>query len=288
VVLSELRPVGLDYLGQVTRLLQEARLAEPMGGLWEAADIQWWWKGDQHRDEDGQSIWVEDGRPEVAAVFTRWKDWLGCDLLGTDAAVTNHSELLWDHVDGLFRDQPVSMMIDEDDPIRIAAAEVRGFARGDDDYKTSWMDAADRPPRPSLPDGIRIRAYEGGPHPMVGRNGANVAERLAETSLYRPDLDLAVVDGDAVVGYALFWADPITGVGLLEPMRIEASHQGRGLAKALIAEGLDRLATAGCTRLKVSFEPANQAAARLYLGAGFRPQSTSRSWKRAPDMPRTA
>ena len=41
----------------------------------------------------------------------------------------------------------------------------------------------------------------------------------------------------------------------------------------LLAEGLERLAAAGCTRFKVSFDPSNTAAARLYLGAGFRPVS---------------
>jgi GNAT superfamily N-acetyltransferase len=274
------RPVGRAYLEQVTRLLQEARLAEPYGGLWEAADIQWWWKVDQHADPDGQTIWVDGERPLMATAFTRWKGWVGCDLLGTDAVVAAHSELLWDDVDGRFRDQPVSMLIRDDDPIRMAAAARHGFVRGDDDYATGWMDAADRPARPTLPDGIRIRSYEGGPHPMVARNGEHVVDRLAETSLYRHDLDLSVWDRDSVAGYALFWADPVTGVGLLEPMRIEASHQGRGLSKALIAEGLDRLAAAGCTRLKVSFEPMNAAAARLYLGAGFRPLSTARSWNR--------
>ena len=49
------RPVGLLYLKRVTRLLQEARLAEPSGGQWEAADVQWWWKTDQHSDPDGQT-----------------------------------------------------------------------------------------------------------------------------------------------------------------------------------------------------------------------------------------
>lgn len=35
-------------------------------------------------------------------------------------------------------------------------------------------------------------------------------------------LDLAVYDGDgAVTAYGLFWADPHTGVGLVEPMRTE-------------------------------------------------------------------
>jgi hypothetical protein len=26
----------------VTELLQQHRLADPVGGLWEAADLQWW------------------------------------------------------------------------------------------------------------------------------------------------------------------------------------------------------------------------------------------------------
>jgi GNAT superfamily N-acetyltransferase len=282
MTLRELRPVGLPYLTQVTRLLQDARLTEPYGGTWEAADLHWWWRVDQHEDPDGQTIWVDDDRPEIAVVFTDWKGWIGCDLLGTDAAVNVHRELLWNHVDGLFRDSPVSMSIRDDDPTRIAAAGRAGFVRGHEEFATAWMDAADRPARPALPDGIRIRSYEGGRHPMTARSGETVADRLAETSLYRPDLDLAVWDGDSVAGYALFWADPVTRVGLLEPMRIEASHQGRGLSKALIAEGLDRLAAAGCTRLKVSFEPMNEPAARLYLGAGFRPRSIGRIWTREP------
>jgi GNAT superfamily N-acetyltransferase len=282
MTIRELRPVGLDYLEQITRLLQDARLAEPSGGLWEAADLQWWWRVDQHDDPDGQTIWVDDDRPVVAAVFTRWKGWIGCDLLGTDAAVAAHRELLLEHIGNRYTDGPVSMIIRDDDPTRTAAAARAGFVRGDEEFATAWMDPADRPARPTLPNGIRIRPYEGGPHPMVARNGEEVADRLAETSLYRPDLDLAVWDGDSVAGYALFWADPITGVGLVEPMRIEDAYQGRGLSKALIAEGLDRLAAAGCTRLKVSFEPRNEAAARLYLGAGFRPRSYGRSWRRVP------
>ncbi len=57
---------------------------------------------------------------------------------------------------------------------------------------------------------------------MVGRNGGRVAELLAECSLYRPELDLAVyAPRGEVAGYGLFWADPETGVGLVEPMRTE-------------------------------------------------------------------
>jgi ribosomal protein S18 acetylase RimI-like enzyme len=281
VTLVERRLVGRDHLAALTRLLQDARLAEPDGGAWEAADVQWWWRVDQRPEPEGQPIWFDGDVPFVAAVFTRWNGWVGCDLLGRDAAVTRHSDLLWRQVRETFTDREVSMVIRDDDPVRIAAAKAAGFAARDEAFVMGWMDPARRPSMPPLPVGIRIEPYDGGPHHMVKRSGEHVAARLAECSLYRPDLDLAVRDGDTLAGYALFWADPVTGVGLLEPMRIEDGYQGRGLAKALIAQGMDRLARAGCTRLKVSWEPANEPAVRLYSGAGYQPRATAHTWTRA-------
>jgi len=274
-------PVGRDYLQLVTRLLQDARLAEPNGGMWEAADLNWWWRADQHDDPDAQSIWFDGATPVVGVAFNRFKASLGCDLLGTDGAVSQHAGLLWDLVGERFTDRNVEMLIREDDPTRIAAAERAGFEASSERFASGWMDVEDRPPPPPLPAGIRIASYESGAHPMVARNGEKVAQRLAECPLYRPDLDLSLRDGDELAGYALFWADPVTGVGLLEPMRIEDAYQGRGLSKVLIAAGLERLAAAGCTRLKVSWEPANEPAARLYTGAGYRLRSTARNWTRS-------
>ena len=81
------------------------------------------------------------------------------------------------------------------------------------------------------------------PHPMRRRSGDEVETRLRQCSLYRPDLDLAVETGGGdTAGYALFWLDPVTEVGLLEPMRVEDAYQRRGLARSLLTEGLDRLA----------------------------------------------
>ena len=119
---------------------------------------------------------------------------------------------------------------------------------------------------------------------MIPRNGPDVAVRLAQTSLYRPDLDLCIRDrGDQVAAYGLFWYDPVTRVGLVEPMRAEDAHQRRGLAGHVLAEGLSRLAALGATRLKVSYELDNSTAERLYLSAGFTAESTSSTWVRASE-----
>jgi len=109
-----------------------------------------------------------------------------------------------------------------------------------------------------------------------------VGERLSECSLYQPGLDLAIyAPNGEVAGYSLFWADPVTHIGLVEPMRTEDRYQRLGLARHLLTAGMDRLASAGCSALKVTYVEGNLAAQRLYLGAGFVPLSTSRAYRRA-------
>jgi predicted N-acetyltransferase YhbS len=134
---------------------------------------------------------------------------------------------------------------------------------------SSWRPAVGRPAPGELAEGYRLLSRADAPdqpHPMAVRNGPQVAQRLAACSLYRPELDLMVQapDGTAA-GYGLFWADLVTGVGLVEPMRTEDAHQRRGVASYLLADGLDRLAGLGCRRLKVSND------IPLYLRAGFQP-----------------
>ena len=104
--------------------------------------------------------------------------------------------------------------------------------------------------------------------------------RLRQCSLYDPALDLAVEAADGqTAGYSLLWFDPATEVGPVEPMRVEDAYQRRGLARAMLTAGLDRLAKQGARRLKVGY--GTDVARGLYV-AGFRvtATSTSYSWRR--------
>ena len=79
-------------------------------------------------------------------------------------------------------------------------------------------------------------------------------------------------DGDdSVAAYGLFWYDPETATGLVEPMRTEDDHQRRGLARHILTTGIDLLADAGAERVKICFEPDNPASKGLYLSVGFEP-----------------
>jgi len=163
-----------------------------------------------------------------------------------------------------------------------------GFELQEDVMVEAWLRADARPGVSSLHEGHRLSNRldtMSGPHHMVARSGPDVEARLRQTSLYRPDLDLLVLDrDDRVAAYGLFWFDPTTATGLVEPMRTEDDHQRQGLGRHVLTAGLDRLVDAGATRIKICFDPDNAAAAGLYLSVGFEPakQTVTFSRRTAP------
>ena len=74
--------------------------------------------------------------------------------------------------------------------------------------------------------------------------------------------------------------DPVTGVGLVEPVRVEDEHAGRGIGYAMISAGLDRLARAGATTLKIGWE--SERAGQLYARLGFANEDTLTTYRLTP------
>jgi predicted N-acetyltransferase YhbS len=277
---------GLGRLNAATTVLQRARRADPLGGMWEAADVQWWWRRPRATDELALPAWFDEVGPVAAAGLTAWGDTWQADVFAVPAIVDE--EDVWVatlEAAGAYRGVALELLVSAEDAPLVSLALESGFAMTDELSGTAWMDPDRRPPVARV-DGFAIvdrmtRADR--PHPMIARNGALVEARLRQCSLYDPALDLAVEDVDGrVAGYALFWFDHTTRVGLLEPMRVEDEYQRRGLARMLLTNGLDRLARKGARRLKVGFE--TDAARDLYLGAGFVQTSVDRRLVRpAPD-----
>src|SRR3954453_16061302 len=79
--LHRVRYRGPAYLRAVTALLQRVRMADGDGGIWEAADLQWWGGTPRASDEMEQAFWLDDDGPAAAIVFTAWGDEWGCDPL---------------------------------------------------------------------------------------------------------------------------------------------------------------------------------------------------------------
>ena len=71
---------GIAYLHAVTTLLQRARGAHPTKGLYEAADLQWWWRTPRATDDVDQLFWFDSfGRPEAAVIATDWANRIALD-----------------------------------------------------------------------------------------------------------------------------------------------------------------------------------------------------------------
>jgi GNAT superfamily N-acetyltransferase len=271
--------VGLDALAVATTLLQRARRAHPTKGLYEAADLQWWWRMPRPTDDLPQLFWFDHlDRPEAAAITVD-----GGERVALVPIVMPDAPAEWvAHVvdrglayAGECGFGAVEVEVERADDVMLAVLAAHGFTREGDGVVETWMDSAARPEVSPQPDGYRSATrldMVARPHHMIGRSGPAVEARLRETSLYRADLDLLVLDDrDEVVAHGLFWYDPETATGLVEPMRTEDDHQRRGLARHLLTTGVDLLAAAGAARTKICFRPDNPASRGLYLSVGFAP-----------------
>lgn len=281
---------GRDYLDAVTALLLHARSEDPMAGLYEAGDLQWWWKDEDTLAANRSTFWFgAEGEPIACLLLAEEEATadgpgrIDADLIwrpGQDAVV--RAQVLPTAVDRLaalptLPDQTLAIVVDERDGDLRRRLEEAGFRRRPDDDMVQLAQRPECPPDPiSLPPGFRFdddrsRPPDGTqPHHLAGRNGAQVAERLRECSLYRPDLDLCVraVTGE-VAAYCLCWLDPRNRVGLFEPVRTEDAFHRRGLGRAMMTEGIRRLMAHDARLIKVTAVAANGAARGLYEGVGF-------------------
>jgi GNAT superfamily N-acetyltransferase len=269
--------VGIRYLEEVTALLQRVRAAHPTAGVYEAADFQWWWRISRSTDVLPQLFWFDEaGRAEAAVIATDWGDSVSLyPIVLPDATadwIAYVVERGLEQASGVGLDE-VDFVIDRTDQIMVEALAAQGYTTMDDELVDSWLDAAHRPAISTLHPDYRLASRLHAPsdlHHLVGRNGPDVEDRLNQTSLYRADLDLVVLDAEArVAAYGLFWFDPETSTGLVEPMRTEKDHQRRGLARHVLTTGLNLLFDAGADRIKIAWDRNNPAAHTLYTDVGF-------------------
>jgi GNAT superfamily N-acetyltransferase len=290
--LQEERRVGLRYLNDVTLLLQRIRATHPTAGLYEAADLQWWWSQRlRPTNELSQLFWFDrHGHAQAAMIATDTGSQVQLDpIVMPDASPELVAHVMERGLAHASESGVESVCLEVDSANRLLREMLigRGFVIEEGGLIETWLAADTRPEISPLQDGYRLSSRLDElqrPHHMIKRNGPGVESRLRETSLYRPDLDLVVYgksDGksdatsdatsDRVAAYGLFWFDPTTATGLVEPMRTEDDDQRRGLARHILASGIDMLVKTGAKRIKICFAPDNPASSHLYLSVGFKP-----------------
>jgi len=131
----ERRAGGIAYLELVTELLQRQRLADPVDGLWEAADLQWWFTRDPHPTDDDAVFWLDGGGPVGAVVFTRWGPTrYGCDVLGSPPHAA-----AWEFVRRRCAELPDAAV--EMEALDEAEAARAGFVELAEEHESTWLDA---------------------------------------------------------------------------------------------------------------------------------------------------
>ena len=95
MAIDEVHAKGLEYLALATDLLQRARLADAEAGVWEAADLQWWWRTPRASDTIDQVFWIDDEGPVAGVVLTDWGRTWGCDLIVVPGASAVPLSTLW-------------------------------------------------------------------------------------------------------------------------------------------------------------------------------------------------
>jgi ribosomal protein S18 acetylase RimI-like enzyme len=274
---------GLTYLNRVTKLLQDVRNSHATAGVWESADFQWWWRKARPSDDVEQLFWRDDDTGQTVGAVTRtdWRGSTALDVIALSSCSEDTRNALWMRALELVADTAqVEALVDDGDVLARQMLTSAGFIDTLDRGVSAWLDMSVLPPVSPLADAYELLSrpdHHEPPHHMNSeRNGFEVEQRLQQTPLYRPDLDLLVVDTDGdVASYGLFWFDPVTTVGFVEPMGTHEHHRRMGLARHVLTAGIGKLIDAGATRVKINYEDDNAASKDLYLSVGFRPVMTT-------------
>ena len=169
------------------------------------------------------------------------------------------------------------------------------FPRPDSKEYARWQDLSGSLPEAPVAEGYTLRALGGDDdlpargwvswrafhpdEPEDAYGGWEWYRNVQRAPLYRRDLDLvAVAPGGELASFCTVWFDDVTRTGAFEPVGTAPEHQRRGLAKAVMCEGLRRLRWIGATRAYVGSYSAGAHA--TYASLGFSQYELLEPWTR--------
>jgi mycothiol synthase len=170
----------------------------------------------------------------------------------------------------------VAIWVDSEDTLLISMLKERGYKKGQC-TESQWRRDLNHPiPDSPIAAGYTIRSL-GGENELPARSWASWRgfhpqepdekyegwewyRNIQRCPLYRRDLDLVAVHENIIAAITTFWFDDVTRTVYIEPVATVPEHQRRGLARALITEGLKRSQHMGAVRAFVGgYEPAPDA-----------------------------
>jgi ribosomal protein S18 acetylase RimI-like enzyme len=189
----------------------------------------------------------------------------------------------------------ITVVVVDGDRARVEALTRRGYAPGEGGNARLWHRLRTEPSPPALPSGFALghvsserdlerRAFvetdsfdiEG--VTVTADRWRVLSERLPD---YRPDLDLLAIAPDGGGASAsTVWYDEATRCGEFEAVGTSKAYRRKGLARAVITEGLRRLRDLGATTAVVYTQMTNDSAIALYRSCGFEIAGQDCGWTR--------
>jgi mycothiol synthase len=178
-----------------------------------------------------------------------------------------------------------TMWVAETDRCRIHWLEMRGFDPSPNCMFLMERSLEEVPQDAKLPPGFQVRPVAGEQEVRLRAAVSHAAFgsqkpfedywprllRFMRSPVYNSSLDLVTVSPEGnFASFCIVWADSDNKIGLFEPVGTHPDFQGRGLGKAVLTAGLQRLRSMGMTHCSVCVESDNLPAIRLYERMGFR------------------
>jgi predicted N-acetyltransferase YhbS len=263
-------------------------------------DLDWWRfpHGDQGGLADAR-LWF---KADEQLVGFAWPNQVQTDLIvDPDFAPLQNDILAWVEEHRLRTysgdDTPTLTVwaLDQDEQRRTLLAE-RGYQPTGSYYCVRARSLTTPIEAATLPDGYRIdhirdhliesRAAAQRDAFQSTKMTAGKYRRLDAAPTYRQTLDLVAVDPEGeVAAFALVWFDAANRAGTFEPVGTRHAQQRRGLARALLFDGMRRLREQGADTALVVSE-GDSASNHFYDAAGMRPIGRDIAWeKQLPGTP---
>ncbi len=177
--------------------------------------------------------------------------------------------------------QPFSTHVVEGDTVREQVLASRGWTQGDLSGHLRRRPMTDPLPEGPVADSYLVRsldlttARDSEGRVAVSRatfgtkRTGEMMQVLAQAPSYLPDLDLAAIAADGTfAAYTTVWWEPTNKYVIFEPVGTHPEHRRKGLASALMAEGLRRAAALGAETAHVG-SGAGAPSNVLYDSLGF-------------------